>query len=105
MRQTVRRWHLKLRSELSIGQIAKALAPRVRGWVRYYCRFRGSEFLPVADHIDRAIIRWAMRKYKRLRGMKMRAISWLDRIRRKHPNLFVHWSGRGAFSVEAMGAR
>tara|TARA_R110002074_G_scaffold71575_3_gene165409 strand:+ start:4908 stop:5165 length:258 start_codon:yes stop_codon:yes gene_type:complete len=41
----------------------------------------------------------------RLRGKKMRTVSWLDRIKRKHPNLFVHWSGHGAFAVEAMGAR
>ena len=60
---------------------------------------------PVADHLDRAIIRWAMRKHKRLRGRKMRAISWLASVKRKRPTLFVHWSGRGAFSVGAMGAR
>jgi len=83
----------------------KMLAPRVRGWINYYCRFRGSEFQPVADHLDRAIIRWAMRKHKRLRGRKMRAISWLASVKRKRPTLFVHWSGRGAFSVGAMGAR
>ena len=83
----------------------KMLAPRVRGWINYYCRFRGSEFQPVADHLDRAIIRWAMWKYKRLRGRKMRAISWLAGTKRKQASMFAHWCGRGAFSVGAMGAR
>jgi len=105
MRQLIRRWHLVLRSELSLDQLARILPPRVLGWITYYCRFRGSEFQPVADHLDRAITRWAMRKFKRLRGHKKRAISWLARIKQKRPTLFVHWSGRGAFSVEAMGAR
>lgn len=105
MRQSIRRWHLVLRSELSLVELAKVVAPRVRGWMTYYCRFRGSEFQPVADHLDRALVRWAMRKFKRLRGHKMRAISWLARVKQKRPALFAHWSGRGAFSVEAMGAR
>lgn len=105
MRQAMRRWHLPLRSELSLGDLARLTAPRVRGWIRYYCRFRGSEFQPVAEYIDRVIVRWAMRKYKRLRGHKARAFAWLDRVKRRYPSLFVHWSTRGAFSVEAMGAR
>lgn len=105
MRQAMRRWHLPLRSELSLGDLARMTAPRIRGWIGYYCRFRGSEFQPVADYIDRVIVRWAMRKYKRLRGHKTRAFAWLDRVKRRSPGLFVHWCARGAFSVEAMGAR
>ena len=105
MRQSMRRWHLPLRSELSLADLAWMTGPRVRGWIAYYCRFRGSEFQPVADHLDRIIIRWAMRKYKRLRGHKTRAFAWLERVKRKHPAMFAHWSGRGSFSVEVMGAR
>ena len=105
MRQSMRRWHLPLRSELSLSDLARMTALRVRGWMTYYCRFRGSEFQPVADYLDRVIVRWAMRKYKRLRGHQTRAFNWLDRVKRRQPGLFVHWCGRGAFSVEAMGAR
>ena len=105
MRQSIRRWRLPLRSALSIDALAQLMAPRVRGWIAYFCRFRGSEFQPVAEHLDGLIVRWAMRKYKRLRGHKTRAYAWLDRVKRKRPGLFVHWSGRGAFSVGAMGAR
>jgi len=105
MRQTLRRWHLHHRSELSIDQLARIVAPRLRGWMGYYCRFRGSEFKPVADYLDRLVVRWAMRKYKRLRGHKRRAVAWLAGVKRARPELFHHWSGRGAFSVGAMGAR
>ena len=105
MRQSLRRWHIHLQSSLSIDDLARVLAPRVKGWIAYYCRFRGSEFQPVADHLDRLIVRWAMRKHKRLRGHKTRAFAWLDRVKRERPSLFAHWSGRGAFSVGAMGAR
>jgi hypothetical protein len=68
MRQTLRRWHLQHRSELSIDELARFMAPRFRGWMGYYCRFRGSEFQPVANHLDRLVVRWAMRKYTRLGG-------------------------------------
>jgi len=105
MRQSLRRRRLSLRSDLSLGSLAEYLAPRIRGWMAYYCRFRGSEFQPVADHVDRVIVRWAMRKYKRLRGHKHRAFAWLARAKRRFPALFPHWCGRGAFVVGTMGAR
>lgn len=105
MRQSTRRSRLPLHSSLSLEDLAIRMAPRVRGWMAYYCRFRGSEFQPVADHLDRLIVRWAMRKYKRLRGHKSRAFAWLDRVKRERPDLFVHWCGRGAFSVGTIGAR
>lgn len=105
MRQRARSWRLQLHSSLSIDQLAQVMAPRVRGWMNYYCRFRGSEFQPVAEHLDRIIVRWAMRKFKRLRGHKLRAVAWLGNVKKERPALFVHWVGSGAFKVGAMGAR
>ena len=104
MRQSLRERGFVSRSELSLQEIADWLAPRVRGWMAYYCRFRGSEFQPVADYIDGWIVRWAMRKHKRLRGHRMRAVAWLDRVKRRSPALFPHWCGRGGFAVGTMGA-
>lgn len=105
MRQSLRRTRLPHRSALSVEDLASMVAPRVRGWMQYYCRFRGSEFQPIASHLDAILVRWAMRKYKRFRGRKFRAIAWLGRLKRERPSLFVHWTGRGAFSVGTMGAR
>ena len=105
MRQRVRQWRIQLQSSMSLEGLASAIAPRVRGWINYYCRFRGSEFQPVADHLDRAIVRWAMRKFKRLRGHKLRAVAWLEKVKAERPSLFIHWTGNGSFSVGAMGAR
>ena len=105
MRQSTRHRRLHLHSEWSLEDLARTFNPRVRGWMGYYCRFRGSEFYPVANHLDMVIVRWAMRKYKRLRGHKDRAIAWLDRVKRLQPALFVHWCGCGEFRVGTMGAR
>lgn len=105
MRQSLRQRRLFKHSGLSLERLAELLAPVVRGWMAYYCRFRGSEFQPIADYIDGSIVRWAMRKFKRLRGHKQRALAWLRRIKRKSPGLFVHWCGRGDFVVGTTGAR
>ena len=105
MRRSTRSRRLHLHSEWCLEDLARTFNPRVRGWMGYYCRFRGSEFYPVANHLDMVIVRWAMRKYKRLRGHKDRAIAWLDRVKRNQPALFVHWCGVGEFRVGTMGAR
>jgi RNA-directed DNA polymerase len=105
MRQSLRQRRMFKHSELSLDELAALLAPPLRGWMAYYCRFRGSEFQTVADYIDHSIVRWAMRKYKRLRGHKFRAFAWLDRLKRKSPALFPHWCGRGGFAVGTTGAR
>jgi RNA-directed DNA polymerase len=50
-----------------------------------------SALYPTFQHLDRLLVRWAMRKYKRLRGHQRRAAHWLRRIARGQPNLFAHW--------------
>ncbi len=105
IRQTVRGWRLHLKSHTSLATLAKRIAPVVRGWIAYYGRFRPSELRKIADHLDRVLVRWAMRKYKRLRGHRRRARAWLKQTRAAHPDLFLHWSGKGAEAVGAMGAR
>jgi hypothetical protein len=45
----------------------------------------------LAHRLDQHLIRWAMRKYKRLRGKPTRATNWLAAIRQREPRLFAHW--------------
>ena len=51
-----------------------------------------SEVRSAVQNIDAYLVRWAMGKYKRLRGRKRRASAWLERIRLDWRNLFVHWA-------------
>ena len=91
IRQRIRRWRLQGRSSVSLEDLADGCNAIVSGWINYYCRFHRSAFMVVAGHLDKAIVRWAMRKYKRLRGHKKRAYSWLKSKRRNQPELFAHW--------------
>ena len=63
MRQTVRRWRLQLRSDLSLEELGQLYSPVIRGWMSYYTCFRPSEFQKVSEHLDQFLIRWAMRKF------------------------------------------
>ncbi|MDQ2877395.1 MAG: hypothetical protein M3Y33_22340, partial [Actinomycetota bacterium] len=53
--------------------------------------FYRSELYAIAARIDEHIVRWAMQKFKRLRGRPSRAWRWLDAARQRQPTLFAHW--------------
>jgi len=99
IRQEVRSWRLQLKSDKSLEDLSRMFGPVINGWMRYYCRFYESAFNPTARHINRCIVRWAMRKFRKLRGHKVRAIKWVQRIAQQRPHLFAHW--RAGFQFAA----
>ena len=105
MRQQVRRWKLHLKSETSLQSIAKQCSASIRGWMNYYSLFRSSGLRALGRHIDQTLIRWAMRKYKRLNKNRPRAIRWLEQQFHKSPSLFPHWQLFNGFSAGTMGAQ
>lgn len=88
----IRQWKIHLWSGATLASIAREINPVIRGWIQYYGRFMHSEVRSAVQNIDAYLIRWAMGKYKRLRGRKRRASAWLQRIRHERRNLFVHWT-------------
>jgi RNA-directed DNA polymerase len=92
IRQKVRRWRLHSKSMHSLEALAEMINPTVRGWIGYFCRYHQWSFGRIERHLDIAIVRWAMRKYKRLRGHKKRTHAWLAAKRGTKPSLFAHWS-------------
>ena len=91
-RQQIRRWRLHLWTSNGLRDIAAFVNPIVRGWINYYGRFYRSRLIStVLRQINEYLIRWAMRKYKRLRHSRRRAVRLLARIARSNPDLFVHW--------------
>lgn len=105
MRQTIRRWHLHLKSAYSLSDLAKRYGPVIQGWMGYYCRFRSSAFQTIRFHLDKVLVRWAMRKFKRMRRHKARAVSWLREFSQRMPDLFPHWQVASVVLAGSMGAR
>jgi RNA-directed DNA polymerase len=92
IRATIRDWRLAAtRNNQSLEDLARLVNPSVRGWVNYYGRFYRSALTPVLRHLERALIRWACRKYKRFRGHITNAAHWLGQVARRAPDLFVLW--------------
>ena len=92
VRQEIRRWRLHVRSASSLTDLARDVNPIVRGWANYYGRFYRSRLVRSLRNIDEYLVRWAMRKYKKLRYASRKAAEWLARVRRREPRLFVHWA-------------
>lgn len=91
MRQTMRRWRLHHRGDLGLDDLVRWTWSVIQGWVQYYGRFYPSALEKALRTLDAFLVRWAQRKYKRLKGHKSRAWDWLTRLRSRQPLLFPHW--------------
>jgi len=100
----IRNWHLRRRSRSDLSALAEDINPQVRGWINYYGRFYRSDLYSLAKRIDEHVVRWAMHKFKRLRGRPERARAWLHGVRRREPKLFAHWHLIARTPGRAVGA-
>ena len=92
IRAEIRSWRLGARrNNQSLEEIAKFVNPIVRGWVNYYGRYYRSALYPVLRCLERSMIYWVRRKFKRLRRHRRRAAHWLGGVARREPHLFVLW--------------
>ena len=91
MRREIRRWRLHERSDKTLTDLARMFNTVIQGWINYYGRFYKSMLHPTFRHLNEILVRWAMRKYKRLRFHTGRARKLLAGIARREPALFAHW--------------
>jgi RNA-directed DNA polymerase len=96
IRHTIRRWRIHLWTGKPLAEIAREINTIVRGWVNYYGRFYPSQLARSLNNIDQYLVRWAMRKYKRLKRHTMRAWTFLEGVIAREPGLFAHWHVLGA---------
>jgi group II intron reverse transcriptase/maturase len=91
IREEIRSWNLCLRSDKTLGDLARMFNAKIRGWINYYGAYYKSQMYPTLRQIDRKLVLWATRKYKKLRGHKRRASHMLARIANQERELFAHW--------------
>ncbi|OED41260.1 hypothetical protein ACH42_14410 [Endozoicomonas sp. (ex Bugula neritina AB1)] len=72
-------------------EIAREMNPMVRGWIDYFGKFCHSIAGKALYYVEDTLIRWAMGKYKKLRGRKTGAGRWLESVAKRVPTLMVHW--------------
>jgi RNA-directed DNA polymerase len=86
----VRHWRLHRRPNDTLSDLAEVINPIVRGWMTYWGRFYRDEMIPLLKRINTYLMRWARKKYKRLRGFK-RLKTWWIKVTQRAPDLFAHW--------------
>ena len=89
--RAIRRWAIHHHSDKSLQDLAKMYNPYIEGWINYYGHFYRTQLRPTLKRIDVYVIRWARRKFKRLRHKTKGARDWFERLRRVNPSLFAHW--------------
>jgi RNA-directed DNA polymerase len=87
----VRSWRIHLRSGTELEDIASWVNPIIRGWMAYYGRFYRTALNGLLQRINTYLVRWAKRKYKRLRTYK-KASKWWEGLTARQPRLFAHWA-------------
>jgi RNA-directed DNA polymerase len=91
IRREIRSWQLQLRSDKTLRDLARMFNVIVQGWINYYGRFYRSGLYPSLRRLNDYLVRWAMRKYKRLRRHPAQARRFLAEVARREPGLFAHW--------------
>ena len=91
IRQKSRDWNWRLQSGSDLEALAMKYNPVIQGWLNYYGHFYPSALIPTLYCLEERLVKWAMRKYKHLRGHRRRAAQWLKGIAQKEPELLAHW--------------
>jgi RNA-directed DNA polymerase len=91
MRQTIHGWRIHLKPDKALEDLSRMFNPVLRGWIHYYGRFYKSALYPTLRHMNRALVHWVRRKYKRFHRHRRRAEYWLGRVARRDAPLFAHW--------------
>lgn len=66
MRKEMHDWRMHLKPDKELIDLSNMFNPIVRGWISYYGRFYKSGLYPVKRHLNKALVQWARRKYKKL---------------------------------------
>lgn len=92
IRDTIRGWRIpSKRNNQTPEQIAGLINPTVWGWIHYYGKFYRSEAVKAIRYLERVLMKWVCRKFKKLARHRRKAIYWMGRVARREPRLMAHW--------------
>nr|WP_276961938.1 reverse transcriptase domain-containing protein [Ferrimicrobium acidiphilum] len=91
MGKQLRQFRLHLQTGKTITELAEYYNPVISGWINYYGRFYKSRLAQLLRRINVYLIRWAMRKYKRL-TRRSNAWHYLTQVAERDPDLWAHWA-------------
>lgn len=89
--QIMRGWHVQLKTDKELKDIANMFNPILRGWYQYYGRFYPSEMQRIWLRFNRYLVEWVRRKYKRFSKHIEQGKQYIKLLAKENPQLFVHW--------------
>ena len=94
--QELRRMRIHKHTAMDLRELAEWINPIVRGWMNYYGRFNRAEMYSLLNRVNTYVMRWARKKYVRLRTWK-RFNAWWRGVTEREPELFAHWAWMRAY--------
>lgn len=91
IRKEIRSWRIQNRSDKSIDDLSRMFGAKLRGWINYFGHFYKSALHPTFYNLNRKLVKWATRKFKKLRRRPCLAHYWLGAVAKRQPSLFPHW--------------
>ena len=91
IREKIKECEFPVKTTCMLRDIAKELNPKIRGWFNSYGKFYVSELKRQLQCINRMLMLWARRKFKRLKRNRWYAKEWLRKVSTQEPALFEHW--------------
>lgn len=91
IRQQIRGWTPKWNCMNTSEAIAQMINRKTAGWINYYGKFYKSALDKLFSYLNKRLVRWAMRKFKRLTRSRRKGANWLIKLITKEPKLFTHW--------------
>jgi group II intron reverse transcriptase/maturase len=91
VRDKIASWPILRNSKANLNAIAYYSRAILQGWKNYYGKYGRAELKRVLFYLNEKLVRWAKKKYKRLKTER-RAVRWIIGYRQREPKLFVHWS-------------
>jgi group II intron reverse transcriptase/maturase len=87
----MRDWQMHKLTTRHIGELSRLFNAQIRGWLNYYGAFYKSAMSGILHILDLRLINWARAKYRKQSDHFMRAVRWLDNVKKRYPKLFAHW--------------
>ena len=87
----MRSWHVQLKTDKELNDIACMFNPILKGWYQYYGKFYSTDMQRIWMRFNRYLVQWGRRKYKRFARHVGQARQYVKHLAQAQPNLFVHW--------------
>ena len=91
-RDKIKAMELHKKSGSKIEMIAEQINPIFREWLNYFMSYCKSAVKCTMQCLNERLCRCVRHKFKRFRGHKIRAQTWLQELAKREPNMFTHWA-------------